>query len=386
MKKNQFILPEYGVYMCGHSLGPMQLQVQTQVTQTIKDWSVHGVASWNKAHWIDLPYSVAAKIAPLIGALESEVVVSDSTSVNLFKVLMSAILLKQSRKIILTTEDNFPSNLYIAQGIAAFNNNILLKTVKPHELMEHIDENIAVLMLTHVNYRDASMYDMQEICKYAHKLGVLTVWDLSHSVGIVPLALDHIHADFAVGCTYKYLNGGPGSPSFVYVNKSHSSKVKSPIYGWMGHNQPFAFAQQYSSTGSSVYIGGTPYVLNLKALEGALQIFHQVPINDIHKKALGNSARLINALTNLGLSVLTPTSCNKGGHIGFIHERGYALSRALIDLGVVCDYREPGLIRLCINPLYLEKEDIEFCIKQITKSVEDALYLLPKYNQKLKVT
>ncbi len=386
MRTHEFILPKGETYMCGHSLGPMPMAAQVRVSQALQDWQRCGVGAWNKAEWMSLPYSVADKIAPLIGALESEVVLSDSTSVNLFKVLMSALKLQQARKVILTTEDNFPADLYIAQGIAAFAEGVTLKTVRPEELLEHIDEHIAVVMLTHVNYRDASMYDMKVICEHAHKYGVFTVWDLSHSVGIVPLALNECRADFAVGCTYKYLNGGPGSPSFVYVHERHERRITSPICGWIGHDSPFAFMREYHATGSACYIGGTPYVLSIKGLEGALHVFDHLPLEDLYARTLNYSSYLINALADLGLRVLTPKTGNKGGHVAFLHEHGYAFSRALIDLEVTGDYRTPDLIRLCINPLYLTLDDINKCIKQVAYVLEQELYLLPKYQQQLKVT
>ena len=250
MRASEFILPSKVLYMCGHSLGPMTKSSKNNIQSTMTDWGNKGVLSWNQSDWMNLPYVVSEKIAVMIGASALEVMVSDSTSVNLFKVLLSALRIGSKKRTILTTDDNFSADLYIAQGILAFDQSVTLKTVKKEDLISQLDDNISVLMLTQVNYRDSSVYDMKEITKRAHDLGIIVVWDLSHSVGIVPLNLKECDIDFAVGCTYKYLNGGPGAPSFVYVNERHHSVVKSPIYGWMGHHEPFLFSGEYQSSGT----------------------------------------------------------------------------------------------------------------------------------------
>ncbi len=386
MHKDQFILPEDAIYMCGHSLGPCSKLAMDAVSKTMQDWSLYAIKAWNDKAWIDLPFSVATKIAPLIGADVSEVVVSDSTSVNLFKVLMSALKINSKRKIILTTDDNFPADLYIAQGIAEFNNEVVLKTVTAEKLIESLDDTIAVLMLTQVNYRDASVYDLVEITKHAHQFGILVIWDLSHSVGLLPINLKEADADFAVGCTYKYLNGGPGAPSFVYVNARHIHNAKSPIYGWMGHEQPFTFASTYKSSGAASYIAGTPYILSLKALEAALGIFENIDITKLYEQSFQSLVILEKGLKQYGLDVCSPKTKLRGGHLGFLHDQAYSLSRALIKHGIICDYREPNLIRLCVNPLYLNSDDIKLCLKIIGNVLEEKNYLLPEYQTKLRVT
>ena len=386
MHKDQFILPEDVIYMCGHSLGPCSKLAMNAVSKTMQDWSIDAVKAWNDKAWINLPFSIAAKIAPLIGADPSEVAVSDSTSVNLFKVLMSALRLNSNRNIILSTDDNFPADLYIAQGIAEFKNEVILKTVMAEKLIESLDDTIAVLMLTQVNYRDASVHDLAEITKYAHEHGILVVWDLSHSVGILPINLKESDADFAVGCTYKYLNGGPGAPSFIYVNARHSHNAQSPIYGWMGHKQPFIFASNYESSGAASYIAGTPYILSLKALEAALGIFEDIDITKIYEQSLQSLVVLEKGLKQYGLNICLPETKLRGGHLAFLHDQAYSLSRALIKHGVICDYREPNLIRLCVNPLYLNLGDIKLCLKIIGNILEKKIYLLPEYQIKLRVT
>ena len=225
---------------------------------------------------------------------------------------------------------------------------------------------------------------MKAMNEYAHKYGVLTLWDLSHSIGIVPLDLEGSGVDFAVGCTYKYLSGGPGSPAFIYANRKHHDLMQSPIQGWMGHNQPFAFEKEYASAGVRKFMSGTPAVLSMKALEGALDVFDKKLIDKAYSIANEYSSLLIESLKNCDIEVYAPQ--NRGGHIAFTYKHGYAFSRALIDAGFICDYRAPDLVRLCVNPLYISLHNIESCIEQILFIMEKALYLKPEYNQMQKVT
>jgi kynureninase len=386
MVSNEFILPRRGVYMCGHSLGPMTKIAENCVKEALLSWGDQAVAGWNDQGWIELPYQVATLLAPLLGANSDEVILSDSTSINLYKVLMSALKMQSNRKVILSTHDNFPADLYVAEGIGHFLSDYQLKVVSLDELKEHLDDSVAVVLLTHINYRDASAHDMSKVTKMAHDKGILTVWDLSHSAGIIPLSLREHDVDFAVGCTYKYLNGGPGSPGFIYVNSKHQSSALSPIFGWMGHKRPFEFSSQYSSTGIRTFLGGTPYVLSLIALKGALSVFKGVSMTKLYAKSQRYSEYLLNSLRAKGLKVLSSINVIRGGHVSFLHEYAYGFSRALIDQGVVCDYRDPSLIRLCVNPLYLDFDAILQCLDSIDYVLERKTFLLPKYQQKLKVT
>ena len=378
MLADKFILPEGKVYMCGHSLGPILKTTAETVGRALEDFAAYGVSGWNKSGWFDLPHILGSKIAALLGSHPDELIVCDSTIINLFKVLKAAMDLQCGRRIILTTDDNFPADLYIAQGISE------VKYIKADEIYENIDESVAVLMLTHVNYRDASVLDMHAINDYAHEYGVITVWDLSHSIGIVPINLEDSGTDFAVGCTYKYLSGGPGSPAFVYAHRKNHARMKSPIQGWMGHNQPFAFDKKYTSSNVRKFMSGTPAILSMKGLEAALEIFNKELIDNTYPITNEYSNIFIRSLENCGLEVYAPQK--RGGHIAFTHSHGYAFSRALIDAGFICDYREPGLVRLCINPLYISLSDIESCMEQIKFITEGALYLKPEYHQIKKVT
>lgn len=388
--RSNFILPENQIYMCGHSLGPMPKRAAEAVNECLRDWAKDGVGAWNKADWIHLPDKLGALIAPLIGANSDEVIVTDSTSINLFKALSSALTLNPRRHVIMIEDDGFPADLYIAQGIERFNKDIQLRYVPSNQIIEQLTDDIAVLTLTHVNYRTGLILDMEAITKRAHALGIIVVWDLCHSVGALPLSLNTHNIDFAVGCTYKYLNGGPGSPSFIYANKSHHKNIASPICGWMGHKSPFAFSSKFeASDGLGAYLVGSPSILSMKALEGALELFAEFSLQTLRKASLENSSQLIDTLgkTTPELVCLSPKQPEiRGGHVAFQHSNAYAISRALIAQGVICDYREPGLIRLSVSPLYLGSTDIEKASLIIERVVHERLYEQPQFQQPLTVT
>ena len=378
MRSELFVLPRQKTYLCGHSLGPSTIYTANAVNKSLNTLQTHGVLGWNLDEWIDLPFRLGEKIGQLLGAKPNEVIVTDSTTVNLFKVLKAAIGMQPGRSTILTTEDNFPADLYISAGITE------IRTVRSDELQKHFDSNIAVLLLTHVNYRNGSMLDMQSICQDAAKHGILTVWDLSHSVGAVPLNLEATGADFAVGCTYKYLSGGPGSPAFVYARQCHHDEMQTPIQGWMGHQSPFDFESTYRSSGIKQFLAGTPAILSMSALEAALNIFSPKLIEQAHQRANIYSGFLIKSLRSLGLSVYHPTK--RGSHVAFIHPHAYVIKQALKADGFICDYRAPNLLRICINPLYLHQRDIESLINQIQFILDKQRYLHHQHPNQEKVT
>ncbi len=388
MLKNKFNLPKNTVYLCGHSLGPMPKSAHRRVNHTLKHWGQSAVKSWNDHKWIDLPKTIGTKIAPLIGAKPNEVIVSDSTSVNLYKALKCALKINHSRKIILTTQDNFPADLYITEGIAKFDSSIVAKTIPPLLLEKNMGKDIALIILSHVNYRDASVFDIKRITELAHQHGILVIWDLSHSVGIMPINLSEIQADFAVGCTYKYLNGGPGSPAFIYVNAKHHEIAKNPIFGWMGHKEPFKFCLEYKTSNNiNKFMGGTPSILSMVALDGALDIYENLDLNKLFVLRESYSDYIISALESLNLNVITPKQNNlKGGHVAFTHPYGYALSRTLLKNNIILDYREPNLIRMCINPLYLKLSDLNYSLTKLKHILNQKLYLNPEYSLMQKVT
>jgi kynureninase len=370
-----FSLPENTIYFCSHSLGLQSTSAHCKIQQGLQEWSQSGVQAWHSAKWIDLPQKIGATIAPLIGARKHEVIVADNTTLNIMKLLLSALELNSSRKVILTEKDNFPTDLYIAENVADLHNKTC-KAVSTENILHEMDETVAVILLTHVNYRNASMHDMEKINQKAKELGILTLWDLSHSVGIMPLYCAKFEVDFAVGCTYKYLNGGPGAPSFLYINQKHHTKVKSPIHGWMGHNKPFDFSPQYQS-GNSVnsYLTGTPSILSMKALEGALSLYEHIDLQALQDK----SQLLTNYLMAQckehvpTLKCISPCSHQRGGHVGFLHYNAKAISNALIENGVIIDYREPHLIRFGISPLMIDFEDIDKAIGILCTIIDDIL-------------
>lgn len=387
MKKNQFILPENDLYFCGHSLGPMPISAHAQVETTLKHCAQSGVKSWNDHKWIDLPKIASSKIAKLIGAKSYEVLVSDSTSVNLYKVLKCALNINTERNIILSTEDIFPADLYIASGISLFDKNYQTRIIPIENLSAQLNTDIAVLILSHVNYRDASILDMLKITQAAHQKGILTIWDLSHSVGILPINLTQANADFAVGCTYKYLNGGPGSPAFLYINERHLSYAKSPICGWMGHQNPFEFSTTYESKGINQFMGGTSAILSLAALNGALDLYQDLNIQELYLHTQNHSGHLIALLESLGLDVVTPKEPDlRGGHVAFLHPKAYEVSRALLACNIIVDYRKPNLIRMCINPLYINLNNIYHAVSLLKNILTNKIYQKTEYQHIQKVT
>ncbi len=372
MKKAMFAISDGQLYLCGHSLGPASQQAIASLQKGIVGWEQDKVSGWTTQEWINLPEILGKTLAPLLGAHEDEVIIADSTSVNLLKCLLVALSINRNRKIILTENDNFPADRYIAQSLSTMDEAISLKSVAMHELIDALDGSIAVLMLTHVNYRNANQHDMAMLTQKAHAMGILVVWDLSHSVGAMPLYCSQSGVDFAVGCTYKYLNGGPGSPGFIYVARKHHHQ--NPIIkGWMGHISPFAFSQRYcKALGIKAYLTGTPSILSLKALEGALEVFRDVDLGKLRQKSMELSQLLIERIASLTLplTLVSPRDPKaRGSHVAYMHPHAEKITKALLANGVIVDYRAPGLIRFGIAPLYLDNQDIEMVVQLLMKSL-----------------
>jgi len=389
-KKHLFSLPENKIYLCGHSLGPMPKAAKQFVEHGLKEWEMNRVNGWIDSEWIHLPQKLGKKIAPLIGALPDEVIVTDSTSINLFKLLLSALDLNPQRNVILTESSNFPADLYIVQSVAKLRNTVIVNTVSTDQILAALNKNVAVLMLTQVNYRTGYMHDMEKISKEAHKLGVLVLWDLSHSIGAIPLSCSELKIDFAVGCTYKYVNGGPGSPGFLYINKKHHSDFKPAILGWMGHKEPFAFSPVHEpADGVTACLTGTPFILSMKALEGALEIFDGVNFESLRAKSIALSDYLIRQIQNKVPLIRCESpidSSARGSHVAFSHPHAYPISRAMIANGVTIDYREPNILRFGISPLYLDFEDIERAVDYLANIMNSKFYEDNQFQKRLKVT
>jgi kynureninase len=394
-KRAEFILPTGTIYMDGNSLGPLTTRAKRRVAKVVSDeWGEDLIQSWNKHKWIDLPITVGEKIALLIGADEGQVICCDSISVNLFKLLASALTLNAERQVVLSQHDNFPTDLYMAEGLADLlgEQRCQLKQVDSVDLIDSIDESVAVLMLTQTNFRSGELHDMQQLTDLAQSKGVLVIWDLAHSVGAFPVELDKCNVDFAVGCGYKYLNGGPGSPAFVYVASRHQSAVKQPLSGWMGHKSPFDFDPAYApADGVSQYLSGTPNILSLVALDAALDVFYDVDMRLVQEKsqALSNLfLELLRASPALTLfNCISPSVASKrGSQLAFTHPEAFAISQALIAHGVVVDFRAPNIVRFGFMPLYTSFENVWSVARILNDIFEQKLYDLPEFRKRSKVT
>ncbi len=387
--RNEFLLPEGLIYLDGNSLGVTPKASVSRARQLVQhEWAANLIQSWNKAGWFDLPTRLGDKLAPLIGANAGEVVVTDSTSINLFKALAGALRIQSlepataQRKVIVTERSNFPSDIYIAQGLSQWlNRGYQLRLVdSPEELHEAIDSDTTVVMLTHVNYRSAHMLDLQGVTAHAHRQGALIIWDLAHSAGAVPVELNLANADFAVGCTYKYLNGGPGSPAFIWVAPRHQAHFFHPLSGWWGHAAPFAMDPSYQAgSGIKRALCGTQPVISLALVECGLDIFSRTDMGAIRKKSLALTDLFIDLVETRcamhPLKLATPREHHlRGSHVSVEHPDGYAVMQSLIERGVIGDYREPHIMRFGFTPLYLRFSDVWDAVDTLFDILDSSAY------------
>ncbi|MCC5451758.1 kynureninase [Rheinheimera sp. UJ51] len=393
--REAFVLPDDTIYLDGNSLGPMPKVCAERAQEVLhQQWSQDLIKSWNTHQWIELPSKVGSKIAALIGAAPEQVICCDSTSINLFKVLSSALLLQPKRRIVLSFNGNFPTDLYMVQGLSSLigEDRCEMQLVEEAELEQALTEQIAVLLLSHVDFRSGKLLDMARITKLAQQQGILVIWDLAHSAGALPVALDVCQVDFAVGCGYKYLNGGPGAPAFLYVAKRHLSKVSQPLSGWMGHKAPFAFTIQYEKpAGIEHFLTGTPPVISMSVLDAALDVFADVNMQTVRAKSLALANTFHQLLTSHAelhdLTLLTPLAeAERGSQLAYRHPQAYALCQALIKRGVIADFRAPDILRLGFTPLYLRYIDMWIAIEIFSDVVKTAEYLKAEYAVKQKVT
>jgi kynureninase len=395
----QFALPPGVLYLDGNSLGAMPRATAARVQQVVQEeWGVGLIRSWNSAGWMTLPQRVGDKIARLVGAGAGELVVADSTSVNLFKVLSAALTIAKAdapqRKVILSERSNFPTDLYIAEALARERGCELL-LAEPDELPGLLNANTAVLMLTHVNYRTGRMHDMAALTRAAHAAGALTVWDLAHSAGAVPVHLQRDGADFAIGCGYKYLNGGPGAPAFVWAHARHVDRFWQPLAGWIGHAAPFEFTPGYRpAAGISRYLCGTPAMLSLAALEcGVDTLLAAEPLGGmvaLHNKSLALTRLFAERVlaTCPSLRLVSPTAdAQRGSQVCLAHpEIAYPVVQALIARGVIGDFRAPDILRFGFTPLYLRFVDAWDAAEQLHQVIESAEWRRPEFNARSAVT
>lgn len=394
-KRDEFFLSEGLVYLDGNSLGALPLRARDRARELVEsEWGRDLIRSWNTHGWIDLPTRCGERIAPLVGAAPGQVICCDSISVNLFKLLAAGLTLQPGRNRVVAVEGDFPTDHYMAQGLQS-----LLGTARcrldavPREAIERsLGDDVALLMLSHVDFRSGRSEDMHALTRLAHRHGALIVWDLAHSAGVVEVALDACAADFAVGCGYKYLNGGPGAPSFLYVATRHQAASRQPLSGWMGHRAPFDFVGAYEGgEGVRRFLAGTPPVLSMGVLEAALEVFEGVRIADLRAKSL--------ALSDLFLALMerdpvlaefrlgSPREHDRrGSQLSWHHPDAWPICQAWAERGVIGDFRAPDILRVGLSPLYLRFADVSHAVRMLSDIVASGSWRAPRFQRRARVT
>jgi kynureninase len=389
--RDLFDLPAGVIYLDGNSLGPLPKAARERVAKEIDaGWGTQLIRAWNESGWIDLPASVGDRIGRIVGAPQGSVVAGDSTSVNVHKALAAALSLSD-RKVILSDSGNFPTDLYVAQGlVAALGRGHELRVVEPEAVEAAIGPDVAVLMLTEVDYRTGRLHDMAALTAKAHAAGVLTIWDLCHSAGALPVHLEAAGADFAVGCGYKYLNGGPGAPAFIYVRPELQERVAPVLSGWLGHAEPFAFGQHYRpATGVDRMRIGTPPILSLAALDAALGAFDGVDMGAIRVRSIELSELFIAGIEAScpELTLASPRDPHRrGSQASFRFAEGYAAMQACIAAGVIGDFRAPDIMRFGFTPLYISADDVREAVARIATVMRERQWERPEFRVRGKVT
>ncbi len=392
--RDRFVLPEGVIYLDGNSLGPLPKATPGAIEDLVRrQWGRDLITSWTRHGWVDLPRRVGAKIGRLIGARPGEVLVADSISVNLFKLISAALELRPGRTVVISERGNFPTDLYVAQGLQALlGGRLELRVVEGDAIATALDADTALLMLTHVDYRSGRMHDMAGLTAAAHEAGALVLWDLAHSAGAVPLALADDNVDLAVGCGYKFLNGGPGAPAFLHVAQRWQEEARQPLSGWFGHRDPFAFEPAYRpAAGIDRFQAGTPPVLSLKALEVGVDLLCEADPAALRAKArsLGDCMiRLVEArCADHGLTLASPRdSLRRGAQVAFRHGDGYPIMQALIARGVIGDFRAPDLVRFGLAPLYLRFVDLWDAVEILADVLDRRAWDRPEFKQRASVT
>jgi kynureninase len=391
--RDLFALTEGVVYLDGNSLGPLPRATPGRIADVVgREWGEQLIGSWNSAGWMDLPTRIGDKIARLIGAAPGTTVAGESTSVNVYRALGAALAVRPDRRAIVSERGNFPTDLYLAEGLCAqLGRGHRLRLVEPGQVAAALDDDVAALLLTHVNYRTGAMHDMARVTAEAHAAGAVTVWDLAHSVAAVPVDLAGADADFAVGCGYKFLNGGPGAPGFLYVAPRLRAEVRLPLTGWLGHAAPFAFEPAFRpAPGSRGAVIGTPAVLGLAALEMGVDIALGAPMRQVREKSLLMS-RLFAALVEQAcprmFTLVSPgEDGRRGSQVCLSHPDGYAIVQALIARGVIGDFRAPDILRFGMTPLYLRHTDLWRAAAALGEVMAHAAWREPRFQHRLAVT
>ncbi len=391
--RDRFVLPPDIIYLDGNSLGGLPHGVAERVRSVVEEqWGHDLVRSWNVHDWIDLPLRVGSKIARLIGAAADEVVVSDSTSVNLFKLMIAAVRARRGRHKILIDGEDFPTDIYVAQGVAdTLGDGVRMEAVPGEEIESAIDNDTALVAVTQIDFRTGRALDLARLCSAAQESGALFLCDLSHSAGVMPIDLTALGVDLAVGCGYKYLNGGPGAPAFLYVARHLQADLTSPIRGWMGHAAPFEFSTEYrAADGVRRFMAGTPNILSLVALDQALDVTRDADIGDIRRKSLALTELFMQLIdqecAGHGFSVVTPRSDDRGSQVSLSHDAGYPIVQALIERGVIGDFRSPDLLRFGFAPLYTRFADVWDAVAILKNVMASELWKTERFQTRAAVT
>lgn len=405
--REEFSLPEGVVYLDGNSLGALPKAAGERAREVLEiEWGRDLIGSWNKHHWFELPQRIGAKIGRLIGGGDSECVCTDTTSVNVFKALAAALSIQRQdapdRRVIVSERDNFPTDLYMVEGLIEFlgeadGRGYELRLVDSFDgdvtsFAEALDDDVAAVLLTHVNYRSGAMWPMGEATRLAHESGALMVWDLCHSVGAVPVDLAAADADFAVGCTYKYLNGGPGAPAFVWAAGRHLERVRQPLSGWWGHARPFDMVPSFApAEGGARFLVGTQPILSMAVMEVGIDLALGVDGALLREKSLALTSLFIRLveerLAHHPLTLITPRDpAIRGSHVSFTHPDGFAVMKALIARGVIGDYREPEVLRFGFTPLYLGYADVWDAVEALREVLDGEEWRAAEFQQRGAVT
>lgn len=391
-RKSLFNIPPGMIYLDGNSLGPPLKEIESiSESVIVKEWGGKLIKGWNESNWMEQPLIVGNKIANLIGGDKGSIVAGDTLSIKTYQALAAAIKLNPQRNIILTDIDNFPSDIYIAEGLVdTLNSNFEVRKVKSTDILSSLTKDVNVVLLTHVNYKTGAMFDIEAVTNSVHENGSTIIWDLAHSAGAIPLDLKAINCEFAVGCTYKFLNGGPGSPAFIYVRPDLIKKCYPILRGWLGHKAPFDFTNTFEKSASIEMMRvGTPPVIQMAILEKALDIFRDLDFYKLKEESIKLSDLFINMVeqTCSDLQLESPIKpSERGSQVSFSHPSGYAIMQALIDRNIVGDFRAPDIIRFGITPLYINEKDIIRTVKVLEDILSKRLWDTPAYLNRKKVT
>jgi len=393
--RSKFQIPKGLIYLDGNSLGPMPKKAYSEMKKaTRNEWAEELTRSWIKAGWWELPETLGELIAPVVGATSGQIIVSDTTSLNLFKSINAALSIRPTRSVIIAEADSFPTDLYVLEGITSSNKKIRrrLLGIDGESLEELLDDQVAAVIFSHVNYRTGELLPIEKLVEKTHKAGAVFILDVCHSAGVLPVKLDLWDVDFAVGCTYKYLNGGPGSPAFLYVSKKNQKNAVNPIPGWWGHARPFAFEKYFqASKGIQGFLTSTQPILSLRGLQAGLEIAKSVDIRLVRKKSQRLTQLFIFLVKRLckkyNITIITPNNPEKrGSQVALYFENGFSVIQALINRKIIADYRNPGIMRFGFAPLYLSFKDVWDTVQALNEILKTEEWRSEIFSRKHEVT